>query len=298
MIAGGDPIAAPAARANSADACWSRNSRLRIVGGYSCSSPAAPRVERLARGDPQAGDRLRVVVQRLLRGWRQRQEEPGVEPLRLADRRDPVGHVLDQPGDQPQPFAGAQVDERTVAAVHRAVGRRRSAARSTDRRSGSRRRCRPAGRATRRPPRSTRGSRPPSTARPPRSRPSWALACAVVEVVADRFQLGGVVGGIDPTAGEHVHPAGERGAERPPQHEHLEPAGTIAHEHHGRRRAQRYGVGIERFTHGGDGSPVAGVTHWLDGRPVVAVVVPHDHVHDRGGDDRAEHERQRSASCR
>ena len=216
--------------------------------------------QRIARRDPQAGDRLRVVVQRLLGGRRERQEEPGVEPLRLADRRDPVGDVLDQTGDQPQTLAGAEIDERrsplctcATGGVEALLGRRVVEA---DR-----------GVAVDRPGEQHAGLLEALTDRghpeggPPRSRPSRALACSSSRSsqIASSSSAWSAAS-TRPPGNTYTPPANEAPSARRSMNT-SSPSSAVAHEHHGRRRAQRDGAGVELITHGGDGSPPPSVNH-------------------------------------
>ena len=134
--------------------------RLTMVGPIMAKSPARWRRERVGRPDPLAADDLAVVVgvRLALRGTGE--EEPGVEALGLALRRDPVREVADV----------AERELRSSAArTSRSDARRRSA------RGGGRRSAldvgvvveadvarRPTcGRGARPPPRRPRARRPP-----------------------------------------------------------------------------------------------------------------------------------------
>ena len=197
-----------------------------------------PARQRVARAHPQAGDRLGVVVQRLLRRRGLGHEEAGVESSRFADRRQPVGDELEPRRQQHESLGDAQLDERSLPVVDamargvEALGDRRG------RRTRPARRRPRAGRAARRPPRSTRVS-PPRTTPGPAVEPESLRGGGIVEPVAHRLEVVAVVGVVDPPAGEHVLAARERRRVRALQHEHLEPAVTVAQQHHRRRRSHR-----------------------------------------------------------
>ena len=68
-------------------------------------------VECVGRANPQAGDGLVIVVERLLRLRRSGHEEAGVEPAAFTDRGDPVAHVVDVVGREAKPLGGAQLHQ-------------------------------------------------------------------------------------------------------------------------------------------------------------------------------------------
>jgi hypothetical protein len=166
-----------------------------------------------------AGDRLVVVVHRGLLGRGRHEVEPRVEPTLLADRRDPVAHP-GHLGDRRHEVVGlAQGQQLGAAIVDRvALGE---------------------------------GRMPVDDVRA-----SLAVGgqqhTGLLEALADGSETVGVldvvaVVGLDPAAGEHVHPTAERGRQRTAQHEHLDAVtlGMVADQHHRRRRPDGHIGGIE-----------------------------------------------------
>ena len=108
-------------------------------------------------------------------------------------------------------------------------------------------------------------------ARPPLGEPQPVGCVRVGEPRAVGVERGGVVGGVDDAAREHVH-APEGGARVPAEHEHLERAfgvRAVSHEHHGGAVARRDGGG-----HRARPGPIRRVFPALDVPDVVAGRLP------------------------
>ncbi len=210
----------------------------------------APRLERVGRTDPQAGDRLLVVVQGLLGDGRLGDEESGVEPPALAHRRHPVVDQVDAIGEEQQPLGTAEIGERPAAVVDLVTGvveaSRDVGVVETDDVGAL-------GAAGEQNARlfeafANRGDEPGETAvidsHPTRCRD-------VVEAIADRLERLTVVGIVHRAAREDELTAGERRRQRALEHEHLEPLVAVPHEHHGGRRPHGHrGGGYKvRVTH-------------------------------------------------
>ncbi len=192
----------------------------------------APHPQRIGWTDPEAGDRLDVVVERLLGPGGDRHEEAGVEASTLADRGDPVIDEMNAIGQQQQTLDGAEIDERSGAVVDLVSGsvvpRRHLGVVEPDEIVIS----------------DTPGQqhtglfealtdRSDQPGQPAALHPHRRGCRGVVEAVADRFEGLAVIRIVDLAPGEHVLTTRENRRERPLQHEDLEPIVAVAHQHDG-----------------------------------------------------------------
>ena len=194
--------------------------RSRAGSGWSAPSAAISPRSRCSsasrRIPPGRLDGLRGVRVGLLPGRQQRDEERGVVAARLDLRGDPAGPRPQQVGAQRQPgarpAAGPSVRRRATQ-----IG----AGRAQPARSGAA----PAGRsgAASSTPHSSNVSRTAACTSAPASSVGHRRR-APHQVGSGPLQRSGSghVGGVDPTAGKHRHPAGERHPGHPPLQEHLQ----------------------------------------------------------------------------
>ena len=190
-------------------------------------------LERNCWANPQAGDGLAVVVQRLLRMRRACQKEAGIEAACFAHGRDPVRCVKNGVGHQPQTLALAQLDEIEVAVVNK-VSRRRKAIDDiglieTNLVTGVRRASQQHARFLEA---FANGSDP--------VRKTALLdlqqfaGLQIAEVVAHRLHGWTMVDIVEAAPRKHVHSASERSLQRAPQHEDFDAIlfGGVANQHH------------------------------------------------------------------
>ncbi len=187
------------------------------------------------RRDPDVGDRLSGVVRGDLARGRRRDEEAGVVAPWCAPRGDPVGEVMDIAGREAQAFGPAQVEEAAGALVHRGAlggeaglllgipGQEVGAVLAPSQEDARLLECL-----------ADHGN---PVGQPARIEPQQRAGPRIGATGADRLRFGTPVQRVDRTAGEHVGPADEVGAQVAPHHQHLErsPARgrrSVAYQHH------------------------------------------------------------------
>ena len=193
-----------------------------------------PHVERVGGPDPEARDRLLVVVEWLLVGRCRGDEEPGVEATPLPHRGHPVVDQVDPIGEEQEIFLGAQIGQRLLPLVD---GVASGGEAGGDLRIGEAHDVilvAPPGEQDARflEALTDRGHEPREpTRRHPHPRRRHVV---VVEAVADRLERLAVIGVVDLAPGKDVLATGERRRQGALEHEHLRPARTVAEQHDGR----------------------------------------------------------------
>ncbi len=213
-----------------------------------------PHPERVARAHPQAGDRLVVVVQRLLRIGCHCDEEPGIEASAFAERGDPVVDQMDAIGEQQQALGHTEIDQAAgtvVDLVARDVEPRRdlgvveaddATAVDVPRQQDPR----------------LLEALPDRSNQPCESAVVHAHRCGcgrVVEPVADRLERLTPVCIVDLAPGKHELTPCERRRQGALQHEDLEPVDAVADEHDRGGGTHRDGVCGHEFLVAHDGRP-------------------------------------------